>query len=311
MADVTTTASSGPTPKTTVTVTATTITAAGTQTTPAVDITDAPRPATLTVAADPHGVPIDPATGKLPASIVPTSPETQAALASLAATKADEASPEFSGAMDFAVVPGTMPPPPGAGVFRLYARDTGSGVPALDYVAPDGFRARLARDLFAQVHNDTGRTLLRGRVVYIVKEMEVAPGVRLPCVDYARADSLATLPAYGWLAQDLAPGQAGRAQQFGRLVPVDTRAWPLTAQLYVSATEAGAVTPTPPPVWQQVVGTVLSLGPGAAGPAPFGAVNVAIRSALPAPTTTTVIVDGQPTEPDLPDLTLWFNNALL
>jgi hypothetical protein len=279
MADVTTT-TTAPAPTTTVTVSATTTTPAGdTVTSAPADITDAPALAALTVAVDPVGVPIDPATGKLPASIVPMAAETRAALA----TKAPLDAPVFTGTMDLTVARGGVPPAPAADLVRFYARDTGSGVPAPDVVTPDGFRFRLGRDLFAQVHNDTGRTLQRGRVVYIVTEKEITPGVRLPCVEYARADAMATLPAFGWLAEDLAPGQAGRVQKAGRLVPVDTRGRPLAAQLFVSATEAGGVTTSPPGVWQQVVGTVLSVGPGSAGPAPFGAIDVALRSVLPAP----------------------------
>jgi len=91
--------------------------------------------------------------------------------------------------------------------------------------------------------NDSGGTMTRGQVVYI-------KGISgtVPTVDLARANSAATMPAFGLVWSATANDQAEvQIVTFGQLEDANTSTLtPVNSTLYVSAATAGALTVTAP-----------------------------------------------------------------
>ena len=108
------------------------------------------------------------------------------------------------------------------------------------------------------VRNNTGVLIPRGRAVYC----NGSAGELLQ-VALARADSTATMPAIGITLEAIGDKTEGRLGSQADLLPgVDTSAWTLGADLFVSAVTAGALTNVAPTSPNQVqnLGHVVRVG---------------------------------------------------
>lgn len=117
-----------------------------------------------------------------------------------------------------------------------------------EYVAGDGslktFPTTIdqALNLVTEVYNETGSTLTKGTVVYI----NGGHG-NLPTVTKAQANNDAnSAQTYGVVQSDISDQDNGYVVVAGRLLDLDTFAYPEGTQLYLSPTTAGAWTSTKP-----------------------------------------------------------------
>jgi hypothetical protein len=116
-----------------------------------------------------------------------------------------------------------------------------------------------ATRLVTEVYNSTGATLAKGTVVYI----NGGQG-NLPTVTKAIATGDATsAQTYGVVQFDITNMNNGYVVVFGSLNNLDTQAYPIGTQLYLSGTTAGALTSTKPyaPIHLVYVGIVVRSHP--------------------------------------------------
>jgi hypothetical protein len=114
------------------------------------------------------------------------------------------------------------------------------------YIKGDGTLATFpttidqAKNLITEVYNSTGATLTKGTVVYI----NGGQG-NLPTVTKALASGDSTsAQTYGIVQNDITNNNNGFVVVAGRLTDIDTQAYSVGTQLYLSSTTAGAYTST-------------------------------------------------------------------
>ncbi len=141
---------------------------------------------------------------------------------------------------------------------------TGAGTTA-QYVRGDGSLATFptiaqeAQRLITEVYNSTGATLTKGTVVYI----NGGQG-NLPTVTKAIATGDATsAQTYGVVQSDITNMNNGFVVAMGSLTNLDTQAYPVGTQLYLSGTTVGAWTSVKPyaPIHLVYVGIVVRSHP--------------------------------------------------
>ena len=141
---------------------------------------------------------------------------------------------------------------------------TGAGT-TLQYVRGDGSLATFpttsqeAKRLITEVYNSTGATLTKGTVVYI----NGGQG-NLPTVTKAIATSDATsAQTYGLVQTDITNNNNGFVVVIGSLMDLDTQAFVVGTQLYLSGITAGTYTATKPyaPIHLVYVGIVVRSHP--------------------------------------------------
>jgi hypothetical protein len=141
---------------------------------------------------------------------------------------------------------------------------TGAGT-TLEYVRGDGSLATFptiaqeAQRLITEVYNSTGATLTKGSIVYI----NGGQG-NLPTVTKAIATGDATsAQTYGVVQSDITNMNNGFVVAMGSLTNLDTQAYPVGTQLYLSGTTAGAWTSVKPyaPIHLVYVGIVVRSHP--------------------------------------------------
>lgn len=163
---------------------------------------------------------------------------------------------------------------PGTDKARLFVTDI-EGITALVYRSSTGFEARVLRDQLYIVRNNSGVTLSKGTVVRNSGTSGNGPTAAV-MVNRARANAASTMPAFGILAQDIAPNADGRCLQVGRIDGLNTSAFAVLDLLYVSPDTPGALTnvrPTAPNRSQPVAQVINSH-------ASSGAITVLIGSVL-------------------------------
>jgi hypothetical protein len=145
------------------------------------------------------------------------------------------------------------PSTPAAGFVRVYGEDAG-GVARVRIKHSTGSDLALFRDSVSRVKNTSGGAITKGDAVYI----SGATG-GFQTVAKAKADSATTMPAFGIALADAADNAFLAAQFFGVATSLDTSAFAVGDNLFVSAATAGALTTTEPqhPYFSQSVGTVL------------------------------------------------------
>jgi hypothetical protein len=147
-----------------------------------------------------------------------------------------------------------------AGTINIGFAGTGS-----QYIKGDGTLATFpttidqAKRLITEVYNSTGATLTKGTVVYI----NGGQG-NLPTVTKAQANSDATsAQTYGVVQSDITNMNNGFVVVFGSITDIDTQAYAVGTQLYLSGTTAGEWTSTKPsaPIHLVYVGIVVRSHP--------------------------------------------------
>jgi ribosomal protein L35AE/L33A len=147
-----------------------------------------------------------------------------------------------------------------AGTINIGFAGTGS-----QYIKGDGTLATFpttidqAKKLITEVYNSTGATLTKGTVVYI----NGGQG-NLPTVTKAQANSDAnSAQTYGVIQSDITNMNNGYVVVFGSITDIDTQAYTVGTQLYLSGTTAGAWTSTKPsaPIHLVYVGIVVRSHP--------------------------------------------------
>jgi hypothetical protein len=117
------------------------------------------------------------------------------------------------------------------------------------------------RDSVDTVRNETGSSIVKGKVVYINGANGTTPTIAL-----AKADNAATAADIGVvLSTSIANNSYGTVQRQGVISGVDTSAWTAGDTLWVSAATAGALTNVEPaaPNFGMRVGTVVLSSVGA------------------------------------------------
>ena len=147
-----------------------------------------------------------------------------------------------------------------SGTINIGFAGTGS-----QYIKGDGTLATFpttidqAKRLITEVYNSTGATLSKGTVVYI----NGGQG-NLPTVTKAQANADNTsAQTYGVVQSDITNMNNGFVVVFGSLTDLDTQAYAVGTQLYLSGTTAGAWTSTKPsaPIHLVYVGIVVRSHP--------------------------------------------------
>ena len=147
-----------------------------------------------------------------------------------------------------------------AGTINIGFAGTGS-----QYIKGDGTLATFpttidqAKRLITEVYNSTGATLTKGTVVYI----NGGQG-NLPTITKAQANSDATsAQTYGVVQSDITNMNNGFVVVFGSITDIDTQAYAVGTQLYLSGTTEGAWTSTKPsaPIHLVYVGIVVRSHP--------------------------------------------------
>ncbi len=140
----------------------------------------------------------------------------------------------------------------------IYDIDT-QGTSRPIYKGSNGQEITIGRDNVIIVRNTSGVGMTKGQVVYITGATGNVPNVGL-----AKADSKTTLPAVGILMANLSNNSFGNAMILGNLTMFDTSAFSIGDRLFVSDTNAGALTNVRPivPSYAQRIGSVLVSGVG-------------------------------------------------
>lgn len=147
------------------------------------------------------------------------------------------------------------PTAPIAGTLLLHSV-TANGFTRLEEDAEGTTNLIYGRDSVFVVKLDAGQTVTKGQVVYI---KGTASGV--PTVALARANSITTMPALGFMVDTTTDGSFGRVMRVGVLNSVDTSLFSEGATLYVSTATAGSwqtARPSGTTNFVQRLGTVLS-----------------------------------------------------
>lgn len=103
---------------------------------------------------------------------------------------------------------------------------------------------QLGQEGLVRVFNDTGVTILNGKIVYIdgSEGMEFQPTIAL-----ARADMESTAAVLGWATHDIEDSTFGYVTFWGQVHDIDTSSFSDGDTLYLDETTAGEVRLTPPP----------------------------------------------------------------
>lgn len=147
------------------------------------------------------------------------------------------------------------PTSPAAGTLLLHS-STANGFTRMEQDNEGGTNLVYARDSVLICKNDSGGQITKGNVVYI---KGTASGV--PTVAKARANSLTTMPALGFMMDTTADGSFGQVMKIGILSGIDTSVFSEGVTLYVSTATAGEWQTTRPSGttnYVQRLGTVLS-----------------------------------------------------
>lgn len=136
----------------------------------------------------------------------------------------------------------SSPATPSADTARIYAVDDNANT-RLQYKLPDGTTVQIARDNIYVVKNTHGSTITKGQAVYLSGGVG-ASGTGT--VGLAKADAIATMPAFGIALEDMANNAFGRVLAAGKIEDVNTSAFLEGDILYISAATAGALTATKP-----------------------------------------------------------------
>jgi len=134
-----------------------------------------------------------------------------------------------------------------------------NGISILSTLDATGFETRLGRDSFIIGRNTTGSTLNKGETVYISGSTG-----NTPTFSRAQADTDATLPAIGVVAESISHNSFGRALISGLLSNFDTSAFAEGDAIYVATATAGSFTNVRPifPFFAQRIGVVTNSGIG-------------------------------------------------
>jgi hypothetical protein len=120
----------------------------------------------------------------------------------------------------------------------------------------------IGREQLVRIYNNTGSTLLNGKIVYI----NGASG-GFPTAALATASDTSSQSTLGMVTADIANGAFGYVCTSGLVNGLDTSAYGSGVTLYLSATTPGAITTTPPvqPNYVVVIGiaTIISATVGA------------------------------------------------
>ena len=171
----------------------------------------------------------------------------------------------------------------------------------LDSVTATDVYANLFGPVHIEVKNTSGGTLAKGAAVYATGSVGASGAVEVQASD---ADNAATMPALGLLDEQLANNAVGSATVLGVIEQVDTSAYSINDELYVSTTP-GALTDTRPTGASELVqkigrvvrvhastGEILVLGAGRTNDVPNGTLsndisgNAATAGSAPAGTLT-------------------------
>jgi trimeric autotransporter adhesin len=145
----------------------------------------------------------------------------------------------------------TTPSTPAATTVDLYTENI-NGYNRVRVLDSTGYVQTLGRDITFLVKNNTGSAMTKGQAVYV---LGADSSTNLPLIGLALANSSSTLPCKGVLVENIANGAIGRMVAIGVVSGINTSAFSLGDNLYVSATTAGAFTnikPTQPNVWQRI-----------------------------------------------------------
>lgn len=112
---------------------------------------------------------------------------------------------------------------------------------------------QIGQEELLRAKNETGSTILNGKVVYV----SGASGNN-PLISLADADVLSQKNIIGLATEDIANNQHGYVTTYGRVRDIDTSAWAAGTTLYLSTT-AGGLTDTEPtaPAHKIVIGVVI------------------------------------------------------
>jgi hypothetical protein len=133
--------------------------------------------------------------------------------------------------------------------------DAVSGFSTYRYKDDVGMIRRIADNVF--IGKNTGAATIPA--ISIVYSCGSSGLGAYPLLCLARSDNLATMPSIGVTIEQVPVGSYGRVMSVGVLENVNTNQWNSNAPLYVSDTQAGNFTITPPitPNLTQEIGTVL------------------------------------------------------
>lgn len=147
--------------------------------------------------------------------------------------------------------PGT---PSATDSMKIYAL-TDNGTVAIESVDSTGYTQRLNRDISLLARNQTGSTIPRGSAVHISGSFGDTALIIL-----SQANSTTTIPAIGLAAEDIPNLGYGHVIQFGQVSNIDTSAFTVGDELWISPTVAGGLTKTEPtaPNIAQPLATVLT-----------------------------------------------------
>lgn len=153
------------------------------------------------------------------------------------------------------------PTTPASGTVTLFAANAPSGITRFEMLTSTGATLAFFRDSVDTVRNETGSSIVKGKVVYINGANGTTPTIAL-----AKADNAATAADIGVvLSTSIANNSYGTVQRQGVISGVDTSAWTAGDTLWVSAATAGALTNVEPaaPNFGMRVGTVVLSSVGA------------------------------------------------
>ncbi len=143
--------------------------------------------------------------------------------------------------------------PTTAGNAKLYSI-ADNGISTLEVIDSGGLTQRLNRDTIFIARNVTGSTIPKGSAVYIT-----GSSAGVATVGLAKANSTSTVPALGITIEAIPDTSFGRVIQFGLAQNLNTSAFSVGDQLWVSPTVAGGLTNVEPqaPSIAQPLATVL------------------------------------------------------
>jgi hypothetical protein len=147
----------------------------------------------------------------------------------------------------------TAPSAPSSLHARLWTEDN-NGFSVLHWKDANSLDHEVSRDLVHIVRNNSGGPIAVGEVVYVSGSTGT-----VPTVAKAKADSAATMPAYGIATAAISNNAFGQVMTAGDIQGLDTSGFSAGDILYVSAATAGLLTATAPTGANRVerVGVVL------------------------------------------------------
>lgn len=150
------------------------------------------------------------------------------------------------------------PPSPSAGTARVHSATT-QGFTRLEQDNEGTTNLILGRDSVFIAKNTQGSQINKGQPVYVTGSTGNVPNVAI-----AQSNSMTTLPAIGIALNDIGNGNFGQIISVGIITQIDTSAYPVGTQLWVSSSVAGGFTDVRPqyPNYVQRVGSVLVSGIG-------------------------------------------------